>query len=305
MTTSLPITILLIGLKGSGKTTFLAALWHLLEAQEIPAALRTPLLQPDREHLNGIRGRWLDLKPMVRSGLQQAQTISVNLEDGGSGQLASLVIPDISGEVFRMQWEEREVLSYYAELERNSQGAVLFLHPHDIRSSGRIGAVPSEDNEVSRGGRDTLLAEPLPELGAISSEDVHEKLDEVGGTDWDLKFSPTQVQLVDVLQNYLGFVATRPLRLSVVVSAWDLLGRADVNPETWVETHLPLLSQFLLARRVEIDSHYFGVSAQGGDLEENGLDLAKLPKPSERVLVVDGGRRHSDLTAVVKWAMPK
>src|SRR5207245_1520565 len=116
--------------------------------------------------------------------------------------------------------------------------------------------------------------------------------------------APTQVQLVDVLQTYLEFAEHRPLRLAVVVSAWDLLEAQTINPETWVEARLPMLSQFLLARRKEIQTRHFGVSAQGGDLQRDRLELAGHVRPSERPFVVEEGKKHTDLTAVAKWALP-
>lgn len=268
-------TILLIGFKGSGKTTFLAALWHLLEAQEVPSALRTPALQPDREHLNAIRRQWMELKPMGRTGLQQPQTVAVNVEDRNSGRLASVIFPDISGEVFRIQWEEREVLTEYAELERHASGAVLFVHPDGVTPSPRIPA----------------------------SARAH--AEQAGDVSWNPKSASTQVQLVDVLQNYLRLSEVRPVRLAVVVSAWDLLNSEVINPETWIEARLPLVAQFLQVRRGEIETRSFGVSAQGGDLERDRLALEKHLRASERAFVVEEGRRHADLTEVVKWALPK
>ena len=40
--------VLLVGLSGSGKTTYLAALWHLLEAGECSASFQIGMLQPNR-----------------------------------------------------------------------------------------------------------------------------------------------------------------------------------------------------------------------------------------------------------------
>src|SRR5436309_3505257 len=101
MSTPANVTIMLIGFKDSGKTTFLAALWHLLEGQEVDSVLHTPVLQPDREHLNAIRRRWLELTAIERTGLRQSRTVLVNVRDRASGNEASIVFPDISGEVFR------------------------------------------------------------------------------------------------------------------------------------------------------------------------------------------------------------
>ncbi len=268
-------SILLLGFKGSGKTTLLAALWHLLEAQEIRSELLTPTLQPDREHLNAIRQRWLELQRMERTGLQQPQIVSVNVEDRQSGVRGSIVFPDISGEVFRIQWEERAASQDYVELAARSQGALLFIHPDGVNPSPRIG----------------------PAAPKTAKDDDHKVIA------WDPKLAPTQVQLVDVVQTYLGFAEMRPLRIAVVVSAWDLIDDEGVTPETWFCSRLPLLSQFLTSLADAVKVRYYGVSAQGGELTEAKSKLQSFSKPSERVLVVDETQRHSDLTAIAKWVM--
>ena len=53
---------MMMGLPGSGKSTFLAALWHQLESTEIPTAFIAERLQPDREYLNKIREKWLEFE---------------------------------------------------------------------------------------------------------------------------------------------------------------------------------------------------------------------------------------------------
>ena len=58
---------LLIGLPETGKTTFLAALWQVVESDEVPGALRLEKLHGDREHLNKIRADWLCCSPMGRT----------------------------------------------------------------------------------------------------------------------------------------------------------------------------------------------------------------------------------------------
>lgn len=55
-------SIVIIGLPSSGKTTFLAALWHVVTAQaEAPTRLRFHTLRDgDATHLNQIAARWRD-----------------------------------------------------------------------------------------------------------------------------------------------------------------------------------------------------------------------------------------------------
>ena len=68
--TSADFKLLMIGLRGSGKTTYLAALWHYLEFAEVEDQLKLPQLQSDRDYLNSIRNNWLALKPVGRTSLR-------------------------------------------------------------------------------------------------------------------------------------------------------------------------------------------------------------------------------------------
>lgn len=276
MSESASSSVLLIGFRGSGKTTFLAAVWHLLEAQEIPSVLFAPSLQSDREHLNSIRRDWLLLQPTTRTSLRDMQTVSLNVKDRDTGIEASIVIPDFSGEVFRMQWEEREVRPDFVKLAKQSSGAVLFIHPHQLRHGARI---PPQNTSISQ---------------------------EVGEQDripWKAEFAPTQVQLVDILQTYLMLADNRPTRLAIVISAWDLIIEDKITPDSWATVRLPLLSQFIAAREGALMVKYFGVSAQGGELPGEKAKLQRAQKPSERIRVTDDGKMHSDITTILRWLM--
>ncbi len=52
--------ILLMGLQSTGKTSFLAALWYMVDQQEVPCALTVQSLQGDRTYLNAICKAWTE-----------------------------------------------------------------------------------------------------------------------------------------------------------------------------------------------------------------------------------------------------
>ena len=57
----------MIGLPGAGKTTFLAALWHVIESSEIEGQLvLAKLVDGDNTYLNNIRDSWADAKALER-----------------------------------------------------------------------------------------------------------------------------------------------------------------------------------------------------------------------------------------------
>src|SRR5579863_6358676 len=124
---------LLVGLKGSGKTTFLAALWHLVEASELPASLTMPKLQPNRRYLNDIRERWLRFEEVGRTPVVVHETLDLLLQDSRTGDLLELAVPDLSGESLRLQWAMRHATVKYAELAKIATGLFLFVHPTSVR----------------------------------------------------------------------------------------------------------------------------------------------------------------------------
>jgi GTPase SAR1 family protein len=251
---------LMVGLRGSGKTTFLAALWHYLESHEIDGRLSLPQLQPDRDYLNAVRNSWLALKPVGRTSMRANNEISLAVFDKEVGSTIEISLPDLSGEAFRLQWATRKAQKTYVQFAQECEGALLFVHPHEIAQTHVI--KPKLIEEEPSDDEESFASIPQSE-------------------NWSPTQSSTQVQLVDVLQLLLGLREVRArLRLAVVVSAWDVV-RAKIPPAVWLEARLPLLSQFVKANSDSIASEIFGVSAQGGDLTRDrgsllGTRLASL-----------------------------
>ena len=80
------------------------------------------------------------------------------------------------------------------------------------------------------------------------------------------------------------------MRIAVIISAWDLI-KAPVSPVNWLESRLPMLSQFLRANDDWLRAEVFGVSSQGGDLEADRDKLLNSNTASERCLAVRGDKR--------------
>jgi hypothetical protein len=142
-------------------------------------------------------------------------------------------------------------------------GAFLFIHPNEIQKTSVIR--PSTD-------------ETSPEVTKPIKSSKN----------WTPEQSSTQVQLVDILQILLQLRRERlPLRLAVIISAWDLV-RSNIPPTIWLDGRLPLLSQFIKANPDKIAANVFGISAQGGDLNTDFAALEKLEVPSKRCIAVEG-----------------
>jgi hypothetical protein len=281
--------LLLMGLRGSGKTSYLAALWHLVEAGELPAALVTSQLQPDRQYLNGIRDNWLMFREVGRTSLRSQEMVSLLLRDAQTDASIDIIVPDLSGELFRLQWATRKATRQYADFAAKVSGVLLFIHPAGIEKAPRI-TLPTGETEApeaitaSQGAEDKFAATKLKE--------------------WSADVASTQVQLVELIQfvKYLRS-STKPVSIAVVVSAWDLV-RDPTLPSSWLESNLPLLSQFLTSNAETAPFRIYGVSALGGDLQKDLQRLQGEDVPSRRIKVVDTKMQsHGDLTAPIQFLL--
>jgi hypothetical protein len=274
--------VLLTGLRGSGKTTYLAALWHLVEAGELPTALVATELQPNRNYLNRIRDSWLTFQPVGRTSVRSEEIVSLVLRDAETDTAIDISLPDLSGELFRLQWATRRASRFYADLVANASGTLLFLHADAVRKSFRI----------------------VPPVETAHTEGISPSSQGKSVVEWAPDVAPTQVQVVEMLQfASLLHGGDRPLRVAVVISAWDLVNES-IKPSDWLESQFPLLSQYLESNQQETAYRVFGVSAQGGDLEKDMGRLQAEAIPSRRIRVVgEVLEPNSDLTAPLRFVL--
>lgn len=285
MTESASNQFVMIGLPASGKTSFLAALWYLVQHKEVDHRLTLECREGDSKHLNHISSLWASFEVVPRTSTSSERTVSMILSDSVTKKTITLTFPDLSGESFMAQWVERHFTVSYDNFLKESVGGVLFISPLDYRKPVRIAsALPL-----------------LKEMGAAGRSNGESDDSSIA---WDPTKAPTQVQLVELLQ----FVAEReyfkpPFRLALVISAWDQLKGVKATPVKWLVDEMPFLSQFLESNRRLFDFNVYGLSAQGGDYED---DVGKLTgmKPSERILVAgDSVTNPHDLTELLTWLM--
>lgn len=236
-------SIILIGGPDSGKTNFVGRLWPALDAktgtlvvaeqpEEIGFVLDTAdhLFQghfaPRSEHADDRR----DFRVVVRSA--------------AGGDNISIVVPDISGELWRNAVIESEIsLDWMTELQR-ADGALLFV---------RIG---SDQN--------------VRPLDWVTSSKLLAKL----GQDEERNKLPTQVMLCELVRYLELTMARRPdgkkPRLSVIVSAWDRVDKekSKKGPVAYLSEEYPLFAG-RLGDCSALDVQVFGMSIVGGDLKDD------------------------------------
>ena len=292
---------LCVGLPDTGKTTFLVALYHVVESGEVPGSLRLQegkLFEVDRAYIQSQRERWLDYKQVVRNKVDRKDPIALTLIDSEApGDPIQLDLPDLSGETFRVQVEERVMPNSFLERLKESDGLLLFVNP----------ATVSEPTSIVEADRS--LDGVAEDDHADGADDEAEGDDEPQPSE---KFSPakccTAAKIVELLQFWRPYLRRRPMPLVVVVSALDVL---DVTPHKneparYVADKLALVDQYLRANADVFTYVVCGVSAQGVSYNDAaGLALvagegAAATRIRVRPEPPSGGH---DVTSMIRWLM--
>lgn len=282
--------VLVIGLPESGKTTFIAAFWHVAESEEVGSALRVKQLIGDRAYVNRLREAWLRCEPVGKTLPGNETVVRMLLEDRATKNTSELLLPDIAGESFRDQWVHRRWTKSFDDLVGSSDGVLLFVHPNGVSEPLRIETVNSHASEI----REARTGDSGPNTGNQTNLSESPAI-------WDASCAPTQVQLVDLLQFLLWRKQQRPLNLAIAVSAWDLVRTTAGSPRDWCAARLPLLGQFLNSNPQRVCVGYFGISAQGGELPRDAVRLRAFTHASQRLEVVaDGVPATHDITLPVQ-----
>lgn len=279
-----PANVLFIGLPGSGKTTFLAALWHVLSDGGSATTLRLTKLSGDRTYLNQITKEWRECSQVPRTNLQSEQVVILHL-DGDDFGAFDLAIPDLAGEAFKQQLTDRRISRHHDAFVQAATGVTLFLHP-DVRKGTQL--------TVARQLEATLPGGQNGDTNVAST----------GQNAWSPELLPHQAKLVELLQ-FLLERTQRKLRVAVVVSAWDLVEDLGKTPHTFISRELPLLQQFLEANDDRLEHAVFGVSAQGGDITDASekQSLLELDDALKRIKVRQDHDSGQDITKPIAWLL--
>ena len=276
----------LIGLPGSGKTTFLAALWHLVRSGEIDSKLRFgDLKQGNFQHLNDIASRWRQALEQDRTQIAGMRTVSMDLLTA-TDSAVRLTFPDVPGEDYQRMWENREIDIDLAET-LSIGSIVLMINGNKIDSPRWV----YDETELYR-----KLNIPQTQGQIVP---------------WHPSLAPTQVQLVEMLQSLnRPPLSCGPRRLAVMISAWDKAAGERKQPEPFLKENLSLLYQYLSSGRDQWTWRVYGVSAQGGEYDSNLEGVTPNPEaenlrdqdiPSKRIRLVDGSSESHDLTEPLEW----
>ena len=279
---------LVMGLQGSGKTTFAAALWHLVDMGEVDTVLVKGTHTGDFRYLEEIARDWAEGWQVQRTKTHRVEPIGINLRRRNSMDDIALEFADLSGERYEHAFARRLASAAFLDLVQQMDGLLLFVSAERI-----VDGVAIAD-----------AAAQAPELAGPESDG-----DDEPEAEWVPDKTPRQVQLVDLLQIVSAPPhGKRPSRIAVIVSAWDL-SPTQSDPDAWLVERMPLLDQLLRSHEDEIPYRVYGVSAQGGRLpkkeepnvESDRTELLGHTRPSTRIQVVGHGAGPHDLTHPIRW----
>ena len=279
--------IVLVGGPSSGKSNYIARLWVSLSNNE--GRLLAPTTPDKIDYVEKLVSHLLAGKFAPRSDpsleeLGHDLVVDVQVRDSNPLISASLVVPDVLGEVWKKAVANSELAQQWYDTLSETSAALLFVRAH------------SEDNFDAL---DWVTAGEL--LGAGLGEKA--AANEI----------PTQValcELLRMLENLLTKEAGRP-RVAVVVAAWDSLdktGRAS-PPIKYLETQFPLFAG-RLRDTLDVDVRIFGLSVVGGDLSipafRDKLLVSGIPGNGLVVFEEDGKVvEDKDVTVPIQWLLKR
>lgn len=259
-----------MGFPGAGKTTFLAALWHSINSNSFVTKLKLAKIN-NGQYLAQLSQKWVDAESLERTVPSNEQKdIGVNLKTS-SDVVFDLFFPDLSGETFQKQYEQRAISEDLVEYIQSADTILFFIHVDKVKPIG-------------------LLSEHLT---GVLKEDFEQK------TARDpQKHDPLQVQTIELLQFILTLRKGNLTNMGFMFSAWDLVKQIDFNmtPADFLFKNMNMLWQFCYSNSDVLHYNTWGISAQGADYAHKEALLEKN-SPIERIIVEDSaGNKGGDIT---------
>lgn len=282
----------IMGLPASGKTTFLAALRHLVESDETDCRLQLDRYEGDFVYLNQIAEAWRTFRKVPRTSQVGNVDVTIHLVDRETAVKAAAFFPDLAGETFDAQVEARRCRPEFVDAVADDDGILFFISADvkgDALSVVELNAMVPPGAADDGGGAGAPAAEapsPVP-------------------TEWEPKLVPAQVRVVQLLSDLQRTpFEPRRRRLAVMVSAWDLTRGSGLGPVEWLAAKMPLVDQFLRTNGQSFEHRIYGVSAQGVQLDAAAAvgEAARLT-PSRRIEIVGPEGAGHDLTSPLVWLM--
>lgn len=267
---------LIVGMPESGKSTFIAALRHLLLSGTFDTDLELTGLADEERHLNDLERDWLEFREVQRTKPATEGWVQFRVQNRTSGAESVLYVPDLRGEAFEEPICAGQCQRDLYEAFTAADGIMLFTN--------------AERQD------DALMISDLGDL--IDGEEDEEGVAIQPFNPYDM---PEEVKIVEFLQiANRRPLAPRKRQIALMISAWDIVP-SGVSPDAWLREKRPMLSQFLEASEDLWEVRVYGVSAQGGRLPQDKRRLSRLKSPVDRIQLVGHGANKHDLSSPLRW----
>lgn len=280
----------IVGLRGSGKTTYLGCLLDGVETGRVPGI--TQRSQPeDATAMIQLTARLLEGLYPLRTSTEQRHDLHLPLRTTptlGTERALDLFISDYDGQEIERLFTDRAIGWSAAWRSRaDAQHLLLFLRlPEGLPAiPPKPADSPTDPWQILRAQAARPLVDPPPDVTPAATPE------RIFGPAFPKEWSPSSaplpddpvplprgLELIEVLQflrEHRGLApGQRPdpgqLRIAVMISGWDAAPPAwrDQGPRAALRQLYPLLATFLYCNFAPADIYAFGVSATGGDLND-------------------------------------
>lgn len=304
--------VLLAGLPATGKTSYLALLFHAI-VEDRADGLQLGRYDDDREHITEISDVLLASNVADHTTVDDEQDVTLSLICDGVEFVLS--IPDLSGETWEHALVDRRWSSAFDDVVADAAGFMVFVHCKEVNDGLTI--VDANQAEAAILGDDASIDDLEAELddqqhaaGPAASDtgasdedaDGEEDVDQVDEDEETHCKQLTQVSLIELIQ-FFAATSPRPVRVSVVISAWDLEPK-KLKPQQWLAVNAPMLAQFLAVNTDEVEATVWGVSAQGADLSDAKVrEEYKHKDPIDRARIVAADGNEVGIAAPLRWVL--
>lgn len=277
--------IILVGGPDSGKTNYLARLWAALRSGN--GAVRAATTPSEIGYVEAAVAHLLqgNFAPRTELGLDIGRTefvIPVHSSNSPEGEPVEIMVPDVSGELWKVAVENNELEQAWMDKVEGARGALLFV---------RVGS----DQNVEALDWVTSAGLLRMQAGAVLEHPLSTQV--------------TLCQLVKFLEERLGKEGEDTPRVAILVTAWDRLDieLQSVGPTAFVAAQYPLLSG-RLRYGTALEVKVFGVSVVGGDFIDDDFtaDFLNGDLLKSGYIVQDSGgsvERISDVTRPIAWIL--
>ena len=267
------------GLPKAGKTTYIAALWDIIQRRQGDFDLQFATNPENATYLNEIWEYWVKMENIERSKTPAPDDIKINVRRKSDGQEMELCIPDFMGEQFQKIIDR--TLSENIKKWIESSDRMLYLI--NTLEDGSKDDMDDEEEEANPEGADR--------------QEEREKA---------LPLTPER--MMDVSQNLmvLKYIVTHTnlKKIAIGISAWDKKMGAGQTPEEYLKRRSPVMYNFIKYHFEDV--LYFGVSAQGFDYSnkaEKATEMREKARQSNRAFIAYATEEtlSSDLTRPLNY----